>query len=139
MQLMPRTANRFGVNKKSSAKSQIQAGVKFITWLDNRLDDIVEDPDERKKFILASYNIGLGHIKDAIKLTEKYGKNPQLWEDNVEYFLLKKSEKEFYTDPVVVYGYARGKETYNYVKDIMDRYNHYLNIEESTHLAQILQ
>ncbi len=139
MQLMPRTGNKFGVSVNSSSKSQIQAGVKFIKWLDARLDNLVEDPEERKKFILASYNVGFGHVKDAIKLTEKYGKNPQIWDDNVEYYLLKKSEKEFYTDDVVVYGYARGKETYNYVKDIMYRYNQYLNIEENSHLAQILQ
>ena len=139
MQLMPRTAKRFGVNQNSSVKKQISAGVKFIQWLDNRLDDLVEDPDERKKFILASYNTGFGHVKDAINLTKKYGGNPELWEDNVEYYLLKKSEKEFYSDPIVLYGYARGTETSKYVKDIMYRYNHYLNIEENSNLAQVLQ
>ncbi|MCF8380451.1 MAG: transporter substrate-binding domain-containing protein [Bacteroidales bacterium] len=139
MQLMPGTASRFGVSQNSPVRNQIEAGIKFIQWLDVRLIDLVPDPDERKKFILASYNIGFGHVKDAINLTEKYGGNPQLWEGNVEYYLLKKSEKEYNTDPVVVYGYARGTETSRYVKDIMYRYNHYLNIEESTHLAQVLQ
>lgn len=139
MQLMPRTAKRFGVNQNSSVKKQISAGVKFIQWLDNRLDDLVEDPEERKKFILASYNVGFGHVKDAINLTKKYGGNPELWEDNVEYYLLKKSEKEFYTDPIVLYGYARGIETSKYVKDIIYRYKHYLNIEENSDLAQVLQ
>ncbi|MCK4919898.1 MAG: transporter substrate-binding domain-containing protein [Bacteroidales bacterium] len=139
MQLMPRTANRFGVNQNSSVKKQISAGVKFIQWLENRLNDLVEDPDERKKFILASYNIGFGHVKDAINLTKKFGGNPELWEDNVEYYLLKKSEEEFYSDPIVIYGYARGTETSKYVKDIIYRYNHYLNIEENSNLAQVLQ
>lgn len=138
MQLMPGTANRFGVNKSSSVEKQISAGVKFIQWLDNRLEDYVQDPEERKKIILASYNVGFGHVKDAINLTKKYGGDPELWEDNVEFYLLKKSEKAFYADPVVIYGYARGTETTKYVKDIMYRYNHYLNIDESVNLAQVL-
>lgn len=136
MQLMPGTAKRFGVNVNSSVPTQVKAGVALIQWLDDRLDDLVEDPVERKKFILASYNIGFGHVQDAIKLAQKYGKNPQIWEDNVEYFLLKKSEKKYYTDKVVKYGYARGIETYNYVREIIDRYSHYKNISEFPELAQ---
>jgi membrane-bound lytic murein transglycosylase MltF len=36
-------------------------------------------------------------------------------------------------------GYARGTETYKYVRDIIYHYNHYQNIEESIDLAQLLQ
>ena len=129
MQLMPQTALRFGVNEESSPADQIRAGVKFIGWLDKRLSENVYDADERVKFILASYNAGPGHVIDAIKLAEKHGKNPQLWEDNVEYYLLKKSDSLYYNDAVVKSGYLRGTETYNFVKTIMYRYNHYLNIE----------
>jgi membrane-bound lytic murein transglycosylase F len=81
----------------------------------------------------------MGHILDAIKLAEKHGKNPGIWEDNVEYFLLKKSDPKFVTDPVVRYGYARGTETYRYVREIMYRYNHYLNVDKTLDVAQIYQ
>lgn len=138
MQLMPRTAQRFGVNQNSSTVSQIKAGVKLIKWLDMQLDDKISDKDERIKFILAAYNIGLGHVQDAMRLTEKYGKDPAKWDDNVEYFLLKKSDPAFYNDPVVNYGYARGTETYNYVKDIIYRYNHYLNMDDNVTIAQLV-
>jgi membrane-bound lytic murein transglycosylase F len=139
MQLMPATANRFGVDQNSPVTSQIRAGVRFIHWLDQQLDSQIEDKDERIKFILASYNIGLGHVYDAMRLAEKYGKDPAIWEDNVEYFLLKKSEPKYFSDPLVRNGYARGTETYRYVRDIMYRYNHYQNIQETTDLAQYLQ
>jgi membrane-bound lytic murein transglycosylase F len=139
MQLMPTTASRFGVDQTSSPVAQIRAGVRFIHWLDMQFDDYIEDKDERIKFILASYNIGPGHVFDAMRLAEKYGKDPKIWEDNVEFFLLKKSEPEFFSDPVVKNGYARGTETYKYVKDIMYRYNHYQNIAEANDLAQSLQ
>jgi membrane-bound lytic murein transglycosylase F len=139
MQLMPRTAQRFGVNQNSSTLSQIKAGVKLIKWLDMQLDDKISDKDERIKFVLAAYNIGLGHVQDAMRLAEKYGKDSTIWEDNVEYFLLKKSDPNFYNDPVVNYGYARGTETYNYVRDILYRYNHYLNMNDNVTIAQLVQ
>jgi membrane-bound lytic murein transglycosylase F len=53
----------------------------------------------------------------------------------VEEWLLKKSDPDYYTDPVVKYGYARGIETYNFVKQIMGRYEHYKNIMNSDVIA----
>lgn len=138
MQLMPRTAERFGVNQHSPARDQIRAGIRFIKWLDDRFIGQIKNSEERRKFILASYNIGPGHVKDAMRLAEKNGDNPFIWDDNVEKWLLNKSLKEYYTDPVVAHGYARGTETSNYVKDILYRYNHYLNREDQSELAQLI-
>ena len=129
MQLMPRTAQKLGVSKKSSPEAQIRAGIRLIEKLDKRFMDEIQDPHERAKFVLASYNIGYGHVRDAINLTVKYGGNPALWEDHVEAYLLKKSQPDYFNDPIVENGYCRGNETYNYVRDIMYRYDHYLNIE----------
>ena len=129
MQLMPGTAKYLGVSKKSSPESQIRAGIKLIEKLDKRFAEEITDPHERAKFVLASYNIGYGHVRDAIRLTIKYNGNPSLWEDNVESFLLKKSEPKYYTDPLVKNGYCVGIETKSYVKEIMYRYDHYLNIQ----------
>jgi len=128
MQLMPNTGEQFGVDSTSAPVEQIRAGVEFIKWLDKRFENI-EDEEERIKFILASYNVGLGHVLDAQRLAEKNGKNPVVWDDNVDYYLLSKSKPEYYQDPAVRYGYCRGIEPYNYVKEILERYNHYQNIE----------
>ncbi len=128
MQLMPSTAKRFGVDTLSTPVQNIEAGVKFIDWLDNILGDKIEDKNERIKFILASYNVGLGHILDARRLAKKYGKNPDVWENNVDFFILNKSKPEYYHDPVVKYGYCRGEETYKYVNEILNRYEHYKNV-----------
>ena len=129
MQLMPRTAQKMGVNIKSSTDAQIRAGISLIHKLDNRFAKEIIDPHERTKFVLASYNIGYGHVRDAINLTIKYGGDPSLWENNVESYLLKKSDPQYFTDPLVKNGFCRGIETYNYVREIMYRYDHYLNIE----------
>jgi membrane-bound lytic murein transglycosylase F len=130
MQLMPSTASRFNVTSSSSVEQQISAGTEFIGWLDDRFKESITDPEERIKFILASYNVGPGHIFDAMTLAEKNGRDPTVWEGNVDEFLLKKSDPVYYRDPDVRYGYARGIETYNYVREILDRYDHYVNITE---------
>ncbi|HER08394.1 MAG TPA: transporter substrate-binding domain-containing protein [Bacteroides sp.] len=125
MQLMPGTAKNYGVSMSSSPEDQIRAGISFIQWLDDRFRDEITDEEERIKFILASYNIGYGHIQDARRLAEHYGADPNIWHGNVEDWLLKKSEPRYYNDQLVKYGYVRGIETYNYVRQVIDRYEHY--------------
>jgi membrane-bound lytic murein transglycosylase F len=128
MQLMPETAKRFGVEDPTVPEQNIKAGVKFIHWLDMRLQSYVPNTEERVKFTLAAYNVGLGHIMDAMRLAEKLGLNKQVWEKNVEVALLHKANPAFYSDPVVKHGYCRGSETVNYVKCIMERYKSYMQL-----------
>ncbi len=128
MQLMPQTAESFGVQEITSPKDNIQGGLKFLIWLDERFADEIPDPDERIKFVLAAYNVGPGHVEDAMRLAEKNNKDPHIWDDNVDYYLLNKSKPSFYNDPVVKYGYCRGEEPFHYVNDILERYTHYKNV-----------
>jgi len=127
MQFMPATADFFGVKHKTDPETQIRAGAKYLKWLEKRFDSI-PDPEQRVKFILASYNAGLGHVIDARNLAKKHGKDPNVWDNNVDFFILNKSNPDYYCDTTVRYGYFRGDETYNYVKEIMQRYKHYQNI-----------
>jgi membrane-bound lytic murein transglycosylase F len=130
MQLMPLTGRRYGVNEKSSAREQIRAGTDFIIWLSKQFKD-VPDEKERVKFVLAAYNIGPGHIIDARNLARKNGADPNQWDENVDQYLLRKSDPVYYNDPVVKYGYCRGTETYRYVQEVLERYEHYKNLVES--------
>lgn len=127
MQLMPNTASMYNVVPSSAPVENILAGVKYLNWIDRRLQDIITDDEERVKFVLASYNVGIGHVLDARRLAEKYGKDPNVWKDNVDYFVLNKSKPKYYLDPVVQHGYARGAEPYNYVTEVIERFEHYLN------------
>ncbi len=131
MQLMPVTAQRFGVSVNSPPDKQIAAGVKFLKWLDNYYKKDIPDSTERIKFVLAAYNVGPGHVDDARALAKKYGKNPNVWTGSVDYFILQKSKPEFYKDEVVKYGYCRGVEPYNYVSEIFNRYDNYKNLIKS--------
>ena len=124
LQLMPATARQVGVRNSRDPEQNVRGAVKYLRWLENRWKDNVTDPQERLKFVLASYNAGSGHVEDAQRLTVKNGGNPKKWDD-VAYWLLQLSEAEAYTDPVVEYGFCRGLEPVTYVSLILDRFAHY--------------
>ncbi|MCZ6899555.1 MAG: transporter substrate-binding domain-containing protein [Bacteroidetes bacterium] len=128
MQIMPATGKSFGVTNLNNPELNIKAGYRYLQWLEKYWMNKVKDPEERLKFMLASYNVGQGHVDDARRLAEKYRRNPNVWSDNVEYFVLKKSHPRYYRDPVVRYGYCRGEEPVKYVKSILNRYEQYKNL-----------
>ncbi|HYO90370.1 MAG TPA: transglycosylase SLT domain-containing protein, partial [Pyrinomonadaceae bacterium] len=123
LQLMPATAREYGVKNSQDPEDNVRGAVKFLVWLTKYWRKI-PDEAERLKFILASYNCGAGHVEDAQRLTEKYGGNPQVWND-VSYWLLQLSKSQYSNDPVVKYGFCRGIEPVTYVVRILDRFNHY--------------
>jgi membrane-bound lytic murein transglycosylase F len=124
LQLMPATAREFGVTNALDPADNVQGAVKFLKWLQRYWEKRIPDENERLKFILASYNTGAGHVEDAQRLTEKYGGNPQVWDD-VSYWLLQKSTQQYSNDAVVKFGFCRGLEPVNYVTNILERFNHY--------------
>lgn len=128
MQVTAETAGMFGVSDYFLPDSNIYAGVRYLKYLNTIFSEYPIDSLEKEKFTLASYNTGPGHVLDAMRLAEKHGKNPYLWEDNVDYFLRNKYKPEFYRDPVVRNGYCRGEETFAYVRNVLETYNNYKNI-----------
>ena len=124
MQMMPATAQSFGVDSTSSVADQVRAGMRLIARLNNMFAKYVEDPDERLYFVAAAYNSGSGHIIDACELCIKYGGDVTSWNEVSRYLILKKEHK-YYSDPVVKCGYYPGRHTVNYVEEVMNRYHGY--------------
>jgi membrane-bound lytic murein transglycosylase F len=127
MQLMPSTARAYGLSAGNVANPDlnVKAAVKSLKDLDSYLSKKVPDKSERKKFIIAAYNSGIGHINDAIALARKYGKNPAVWDGNVSDAIMWKSNPEFYNDPVCRNGYFRGRQTVAYVAKVQKTYELY--------------
>jgi len=130
MQMMPGTGAKYGLDSITIFQPEpaIQASVQYIKAL-NLIYRSIEDPEERIKFILASYNAGPAHILDARALASKYGENQNSW-SIVEKYLLLKNKPEYYNDEVCKFGYFRGKHTVRYVGDVFDTYNHYLGVKK---------
>jgi membrane-bound lytic murein transglycosylase F len=128
MQLMPATASMYGINDNSTAEQNIRGGILYLSWLDDYWKKRIINEEERIKFILASYNAGLGHVIDARSLAKEMGFNNEIWDKNVSYCILLKSSSKYYTRKSVKYGYCRGKEPFLYVKSILNRFEHYKNV-----------
>jgi membrane-bound lytic murein transglycosylase F len=124
LQLMPVTLERFGVTNPNDPIESLQGGVRYLKYLDKFWLERIPETNERIKFILASYNIGQGHVEDAWKLTLKFGKNTQRWQE-VSIFLNLKSDPIYYRDPVVKSGYAKGHIAVNYVRDVLSLFDSY--------------
>ena len=124
MQFMPTVGPTFDVYPDSPPAVQIDGGIRkiiknFREWKS------IPDSIQRVKFAFGTYNAGIGHVLDAQRLAKKYGKNPLIWDDNVEVYINNLSNPKYYYDPVCYYGYMRGSETYNYVRSIFIRYTEY--------------
>ena len=125
MQLMPAVMERYGIDYNATPEEQLEAGGQLISFLDDCLSNKVTDSIERVKFVLAAYNCGLGHVYDAQRLAEKYGRYSDVWYNNVDFYILNKSKKQYYTDPCCHNGYLRGIETYRFVEEVLDRFYQY--------------
>ncbi len=127
MQIMPSTADHLGLERGRmfDPESNIAAAAKFIKELEGNFQDI--PAGERTNFVLASYNGGSYHVRDAMALAQKHGKNPHRWSD-VREFILKLREPAGYNDPVVKNGYMRGDETADYVDRINQRWAEYRGV-----------
>lgn len=124
MQIMPRTADHLGLPRDQmfNPEANIAASARYLQELGRHYSDV--PVSERVYYQIASYNGGFFHIRDAMALARKYGRNPHRWDDVAE-FILKLSDPQYYTDPVVRHGYMRGRETVGYVARIRDRYLQY--------------
>ena len=128
MQLMPVVAENYGIENIEDPRQNVKGGILLLNSLNDRFIESIPDSAQRIKFVLAAYNIGLGHVYDAQRLAKKYGKNPQIWENNVDYYLQNKSNEKYFKDEVVRFGYCRGEEATNFVRNVTNNYKQYMNV-----------
>lgn len=127
MQIMPATADHLGLSRSSlfSPEENIAASAKYMQELGQHFADV--PVSERIWYQLASYNGGFHHIRDAMALARKHGRDANRWGEVSEY-VLKLSYPQYYNDPVVRNGYMRGAETVEYVSRIRDRWAQYRGV-----------
>ncbi len=118
MQVTRDTARRMGVRNRMDPNKNVHAGVKYLRKLYGYWPHISE-PD-RTKFALASYNIGLGHVRDAQNIARQLGLPPDKW-SGLEQALPLLRQKKYYKKSK--HGYARGTEPVQYVSRIFTYYD----------------
>ncbi len=130
MQLMPATARHFGARNLYDPHENLRASVAFIAWLQDYWDERVSDADEKLRFVLASYNVGQGHVEDARRLASLHDLDPDRWYGHVDHYLIAKSDPQYYNHDAVQFGYARGREPVNFVEKVLELTEHYRRFAE---------
>jgi len=118
MMLTRTTAKEMGVKNRLNAEQSIKGGSAYFAKLKKRFEHINE-PD-RTWIALAAYNVGAGHVRDAQKITEKQGGDPERWMDLKERLPLL-AQKKYYKK--TQFGFARGYEPVEYVQNIRRFYD----------------
>lgn len=131
MQLMPATVRNLNYTEEEviDPSLNVSVAVMLIKRIQSGLRAKLPDVSEQNLiyFTIASYNIGPGHIYDAINLADELGYNPQIWYDNVEQCLRLKSDPKYYGMPVVKLGPCNGNFTINYLHEVLDTYESFCN------------
>jgi len=119
MMLTSATATELGVGDRVNVQASIHGGARYLLSVKKKIPKRIPEPD-RTFMALAAYNVGYGHLEDARVLTQKHGKNPDLWTDVRQYLPLLSDERWY---PTVKRGYARGREPVKFVHNVRSYYD----------------
>ena len=130
MQIMPVTARAMGIPEgmEHDPDERVRAAVEYFAYLSQMFRRVPSS--ERINFVLASYNAGFGHVQDAMRLADKYGKNRYVWNENVETYLRLKNDSVYFTDSLCRNGRFVGTETILFVRRVQHKYGEYRLREE---------
>lgn len=127
MQMMPATAERFGVANTSDPDSCILAGMRYLKFLEKTFAGTADNHTEKYKYALAAYNAGEGRIRDCVNYAIYRGVNPSYW-DNVTKIIPEMCDSSLVGLDFIVCGPFKGKETIRYVDSVLDIYNKFCTI-----------
>jgi len=123
---MPRTGAELKIYDLENRDQGISAGTKVMARYSNYFNNSEINGRDRIRFVLASYNCGPGHVFDARDLAKEMGLDSNKWFGHVEKSMLLLSKKD--VAKKVHNGYCRCEEPVNYVSEIQNCYDHYVQI-----------
>ncbi|MCK5837842.1 MAG: membrane-bound lytic murein transglycosylase MltF [Desulfobacula sp.] len=115
MQVTTATAEEMGIANRLKPSQSIKAGIKYLDKMVKKFDYLKNDYEEIL-FALASYNIGYGHVLDAIQIAKDMGMDETKWQ-NLKTTLPLLSKSKYYEK--TRYGFARGWEPVQYIGRIL--------------------
>jgi len=119
MMLTRKTAADMGIHNRIDPNNSIEGGARYLQELKGKIPTRITDPD-RTWFALAAYNIGLGHLNDARRITRLRGGDPDNWiavKRNLPLLMDPQWDKQ------TRHGFARGNEAVRYVERIRTYYD----------------
>jgi membrane-bound lytic murein transglycosylase F len=119
MMLTKNTSKEMGIQNRESPIQSIEGGAKYLRKMLKNIPDSV-NANDKIWYAIASYNIGLRHVEDAMKMAENDKVDAGNWYV-LEPYILRLSQSKYYRN--TKYGYARGWETLKYVQNIRQYYD----------------
>lgn len=128
MQMMPRTAARYGVTDPLDPEMNVAAGAQMLGRLIQRYYPVGDNMTERYKYALAAYNAGTGRIDDCIAMARHLGVDTGYWINIVNRVLPVMAQEDVSRMGVVRLGPFKGAETTFYVDNTIAVYNRFCRI-----------
>ncbi|HMQ77434.1 MAG TPA: transglycosylase SLT domain-containing protein [Flavobacteriales bacterium] len=119
MQMMPATAERLGVDSMQLVEGQVHAAAIYLAMLDSLWRRSIPEADERLHFVLAAYNAGPGHVRDAQRLAQELGLDRHRWTGHVERAITLLAFPAYYRRPGITAGRCKGAQTFLYVREVL--------------------
>lgn len=119
MQVTEGTASYMKINNRRDPIQSLKAGIGYLDKLHKKFV-YIEDPLDRIKLAMASYNIGYGHVLDAQRLARRQGMDANKWA-SIEKTLPLLAKSKYHR--TLKYGYARGGEPVKYIERIFIYYD----------------
>ena len=121
MQVRPIAARAVGEKAFRQPADNIRTGVRYLRKLQERYH--AADRRDRLMLMLAAYNAGPGHLRDAQQLAREHGLDPHRWLGGLREVLPALENPRVY--PHLRHGYARGTDVIRYVEGVWSRFLHY--------------
>jgi membrane-bound lytic murein transglycosylase F len=121
MQVMPAAAQDVGELQFHEPEANVRAGVRYLQRL--RREYAAASERDRLALMLAAYNMGMGHVRDAQRLARRFGYDPLRWDGAMDVMIALLEEPQIAAK--MRYGYAQGRAVVGYVERILNRYASY--------------
>ena len=128
MQMMPRTAQKYGVTDPLDPEMNIAAGAQLLGNLIKRYYNVGDNMTERYKYALAAYNAGIGRIDDCISLARYLDVDPSYWDNIAARVLPLMRDEAVMQTGAVKLGPFKGSETSYYVENTISVYQQFCRI-----------
>jgi soluble lytic murein transglycosylase-like protein len=121
MQVRPIAAEAVGASRFKAPDDNVKTGVRYLRQLDGMFQEA--RGRDRLSLVLAAYNMGPGHVRDAQGLARRFGYDPNRWDDAMELMLPLLEQPQIYKQ--LPNGFAKGHDTVGYVQRTLERYRRY--------------
>jgi membrane-bound lytic murein transglycosylase F len=121
MQVMPAAAIDVGALRFHEPEDNIRTGVRYLQRLAREYAGTAER--DRLALMLAAYNMGMGHVRDAERLAARFGYDARRWDGAMDVMVSLLEEPQVTRH--LRHGWAQGRSVVAYVDRVLTRYASY--------------